>query len=115
MPFLMHDETLERTTNIAEVFPDRVDEDASNFTIGELKQLNAGLWFIQTDPYDTITQGLVSQSQLSINQGQQIPTLAEILEVVKIRAWSLVDMRYHVEHLIMTILMSSCRPVLNPA
>lgn len=91
----MHDETLERTTNIAEVFPDRVDEDASNFTIGELKQLNAGLWFIQTDPYDTITQGLVSQSQLSINQGQQIPTLAEILEVVKDRGMVIMfDMRY---------------------
>ncbi|QRN82089.1 hypothetical protein JR338_06450 [Chloroflexota bacterium] len=98
--FLMHDDTLARTTNIAEIFPDRVDEDASNFTIDELKQLNAGLWFIQTDPYNTINQGLVSQSQLSIDQGQQIPTLAEILEVVKDQGMVIMfDMRYPpVEH-----------------
>ena len=49
----------------------------------ELKQLNAGLWFIQKDPFGTIKDGLVSQSQLGVNQGQQIPTLTEALEMVK--------------------------------
>jgi len=83
VPFLMHDDTLARTTNISEVFPDRVSDPVSNFTIGELKQLNAGLWFIQSDPYETIKDGLVSQSQLAIDQGQHIPTLSEALEVVK--------------------------------
>lgn len=95
VPFLMHDSTLSRTTNIAEIFPDRVDDDASSFTMDELKQLNAGLWFIQTDPYGTINEGLVSQSQLSINQGQQIPTLAEALKVVKDQGMVVMfDMRY---------------------
>ena len=95
VPFLMHDSTLSRTTNIAEIFPDRVDDDASTFTMDELKQLNAGLWFIQTDPFGTINNGLVSQSQLSIDQGQQIPTLAEALEVVKDRGMVVMfDMRY---------------------
>lgn len=82
VPFLMHDQTLKRTTNIAEVYPDRSEDNASSFTIDELKALNAGLWFIQKDPYDTIDSGLVSQAQLSINQGQRIPTLREALEVV---------------------------------
>ena len=95
VPFLMHDETLARTTNIAEIFPDRVDEDASNFTMDELKQLNAGLWFIQKDPFGTIKDGLVSQSQLALNQGQQIPTLAEALEMVKDQNMVIMfDMRY---------------------
>ena len=82
VPFLMHDETLARTTNIAEVFPERVDERASSFTLEELKTLNAGLWFIQKDPYGTIKRGAVTQTQLSINQGQVIPTFAEALERV---------------------------------
>ncbi len=83
VPFLMHDETLARTTNITEVFPQRVNNRASSFTLDELKSLNAGLWFIQTDPFGRIEAGYVSQTQLSINQGQSIPTLTEALEVVR--------------------------------
>jgi len=61
----LHDLTLERTTNVEEVFPDRfrvdVSEDqspgdasasapkkhwyVSDFTLGEIKQLDAGSWF----------------------------------------------------------------------
>jgi glycerophosphoryl diester phosphodiesterase len=81
-PFLMADETLERTTNIAEVYPERVTDRSSRFSLDELKGLNAGLWFIQKDPYRTIEAGLVSQTQLSINQGQKIPTLSEALAMV---------------------------------
>jgi hypothetical protein len=44
--------------------------------------LNAGLWFIQRDPFGTIDAGLVSQAQLGINQGQGIPTLVEALRLV---------------------------------
>lgn len=95
VPFLMHDETLARTTNIAEVFPDRVDEPASNFTIAELKQLNAGLWFIQSDPYNTISDGYISQAQLAINQGQKVPTLAEALTYLEAKGMVVMfDMRY---------------------
>jgi glycerophosphoryl diester phosphodiesterase len=95
VPFLMHDETLARTTNIAEVFPERVDDRASSFTLEELKQLNAGLWFIQKDPFGTIDEGLVSQTQLSINQGQRIPTLEEALAEVEAKGMSIMfDIRY---------------------
>ena len=82
VPFLMHDDTLRRTTNILEVYPDRTDEDASNFAMDELYALNAGLWFIQKDPFDTIESGLISQAQLSVNQGQKIPTLSQALGLV---------------------------------
>jgi glycerophosphoryl diester phosphodiesterase len=82
VPFLMHDDTLRRTTNILEVYPDRTDEDASNFTMDELYALNAGLWFIQKDPFNTIESGLISQAQLSVNQGQKIPTLSQALGLV---------------------------------
>jgi len=95
IPFLMHDETLQRTTNVAEVYPDRAIDDASSFTMDELRALNAGLWFIQKDPYNTIESGLVSQSQLSVNQGQKIPTLVQALELVsKEDMVILFDLRY---------------------
>lgn len=95
IPFLMHDETLQRTTNISEVYPDRTDDDASNFTIAELRALNAGLWFIQKDPFDTIDSGLISQAQLSLNQGQKIPTLSQSLTLVdEEKMVILFDLRY---------------------
>jgi len=115
VPFLMHDETLVRTTNIAEVFPGRIDDLASSFTIDELKQLNAGLWFIQKDPYGTISSGSVSQTQLSINQGQTIPTLEEALVFVEEHGLALLfDMRYPPEDhpyydSFFDIVLDSCR------
>jgi glycerophosphoryl diester phosphodiesterase len=50
----LHDESLERTTNVEDVFPDRARTDpathaprwlAADFTIAEIKQLDAGSWF----------------------------------------------------------------------
>ena len=52
----LHDDTLERTTNVAEVFPDRASPDApshqpgkhwlaNDFTMAELKRLDSGKWF----------------------------------------------------------------------
>jgi glycerophosphoryl diester phosphodiesterase len=54
--FCMHDDTLERTTNVAEVFPDRPSVGyqtrqpgkhwlANDFTMAEIKRLDAGKWF----------------------------------------------------------------------
>ncbi len=52
----IHDLTLERTTNVEDIFPNRSTEDGSgaapakrwlvhDFTVAELKQLDAGSWF----------------------------------------------------------------------
>ena len=50
----LHDDTLDRTTNVEQVFPDRATVDARtsrpewlavNFTLAEIKQLDAGSWF----------------------------------------------------------------------
>lgn len=41
---LMHDETLRRTTNVAEVFPSRANDPVHTFTVAELAQLDAGSW-----------------------------------------------------------------------
>ncbi|TDV63465.1 glycerophosphodiester phosphodiesterase [Pseudomonas sp. LP_7_YM] len=41
----LHDDTLERTTNIAGVYPTRTKDPVSSFTLEELKRLDAGSWF----------------------------------------------------------------------
>ncbi len=46
----LHDDTLERTTNVARVFPSRAKENIENFTLSEVKQLDAGSWFNATYP-----------------------------------------------------------------
>ena len=52
VPFLLHDYTLYRTTNIAEIFPDKAKDAAHNFNISHIQQLNAGSWFIEV--YTTV-------------------------------------------------------------
>jgi len=42
---IFHDKTLERTSDIKEVFPERADESISNFTLEELKKLDIGTWY----------------------------------------------------------------------
>lgn len=47
IPFLMHDEHLSRTTDVASVFPARTSSHSSDFSCAELKKLNAGTWFLE--------------------------------------------------------------------
>lgn len=42
---LMHDTTLERTTDVEEVFPDRSPYRVADFTMAEIRRLDAGSWF----------------------------------------------------------------------
>jgi glycerophosphoryl diester phosphodiesterase len=81
--FLMHDATLARTTDVADVFPERANEPASNFSLAELRQLSAGRWFVEQDPFGAISAGLVSASQAESYRAEPIPTLAEVLAVVR--------------------------------
>lgn len=41
----LHDDSLARTTNIGEVYPDRARSLANDLTIAEIKRLDAGRWF----------------------------------------------------------------------
>lgn len=62
---VMHDTTLTRTTNVEEIFPDRTSYAVGEFTLAELKQLDAGSW---------------KGEQFT---GEQIPTLQEVLDVLR--------------------------------
>ncbi len=81
--FLMHDDTMKRTTNIAEVYPGRENQLAEDFTFAEIEKLNAGWWFILNDPYKSIKNGLITQEELTEYQAQKVPTLEEVLSAIK--------------------------------
>jgi glycerophosphoryl diester phosphodiesterase len=73
----LHDDTLERTTNVADVFPNRKTTIemrqpgphwlTSDFTVAEIKQLDAGKWF---------------KPQFA---GTRMPTFQEMIDLVKTR------------------------------
>ncbi|MDR8364913.1 glycerophosphodiester phosphodiesterase [Pseudomonas sp. JL3] len=48
--FALHDNNLQRTTDVATKFPERKDSLANEFTIAELKTLDAGSWFNRAYP-----------------------------------------------------------------
>jgi len=45
-----HDDRVERTTNAAQIFPGREKDGIADFTLAELKQLDAGSWFNKAYP-----------------------------------------------------------------
>jgi glycerophosphoryl diester phosphodiesterase len=82
---IFHDATLERTTNIVSLkdlrnrHPWKLDQ----FTLSELRELDAGSWFLDDDPFGTVASGEVLDSEHGTIQGQSMPMLREILEFTK--------------------------------
>ncbi|XP_069060012.1 glycerophosphodiester phosphodiesterase domain-containing protein 4 [Pleurodeles waltl] len=68
IPFLMHDGTLKRTTNVHEVYPNLTNENAAMFTWDALKSLNAGKWFIEDKPFLSTGSLSSEDERLAINQ-----------------------------------------------
>lgn len=71
--FALHDNNLQRTTDVAHKFPERKDSPANAFTMAELKTLDAGSWFNQAHP-DRARPGFV---------GLKILTLDEIIDIAQ--------------------------------
>jgi glycerophosphoryl diester phosphodiesterase len=71
--FALHDNNLQRTTDVATKFPERKDSPANEFTMAELKTLDAGSWFNTAYP-DRARPGFV---------GLKIQTLDEIIKIAE--------------------------------
>lgn len=84
---VLHDDTLVRTSNAAQVFPQRSPWRVWDFSFAELRSLDFGSWFAQTDPFGQIAAGQVSQEALAGFAGLQIPTLREALEWTRAHDW----------------------------
>ncbi len=75
VPVVIHDTTLSRTTDVRRVFPDRAPWNVRDFTLAEIKQLDAGSWF---HPAYT---------------GERVPTLAEWVRAVGGRSGMLLEVK----------------------
>ncbi|OMP67380.1 glycerophosphodiester phosphodiesterase [Domibacillus epiphyticus] len=69
----IHDSSLKRTTNVEEVFPDRAPWLVKDFTLAEIKRLDAGSWFSEA-------KGKHSKKKY---RGQKILTLDEAIRIIQ--------------------------------
>ncbi len=84
---VLHDDTLERTSNVAAVFPKRRSDPVHLFTLAELRRLDFGSWFIEKDPFKQIAAGAVTPAELEKFKGEPIPTLREALTFTREHQW----------------------------
>ncbi len=84
---VLHDDTLERTSNVRQVYPDRRPWAVNDFSLDELRQLDFGSWFNQSDPFKQIKAGAVSQQDQESYVGEKIPTLEEALTFTRDNNW----------------------------
>ncbi|TJY41160.1 glycerophosphodiester phosphodiesterase [Cohnella pontilimi] len=70
---VLHDETLNRTTNAQQVYPDRSPWAVKDFTLEEIRRLDAGSWFNEAYP----------EAADKHYAGLLVPTLEEAIEFVK--------------------------------
>jgi glycerophosphoryl diester phosphodiesterase len=72
---ILHDVTLDRTTNVEEVFPERAPWRVGDFTLAELRTLDAGSWFAEEFT------------------GEPLPTLREVIDALGHRAGLLLEVK----------------------
>ncbi|XP_076799770.1 glycerophosphoinositol inositolphosphodiesterase GDPD2-like [Clavelina lepadiformis] len=75
VPFVMHDDDLLRATDVADKFPQRKNDRAETFSWAELQLLNAGEWFLRTDPF--LTGRFLNDEDKANITNQKIPSLLE--------------------------------------
>ena len=94
----LHDPDLARTTNAAEVFPSRAtlrdpEETGTpkrgwytiDFTLAEIRRLDAGSWFNRANPFAAKTS----------YAGQRIPTMEETIKLVGNRAGLYIELKHY--------------------
>lgn len=84
---LFHDNSLARTTDAPSRFPDRKPWIFTNFTFDEIRALDAGSWFVETDPFGLIASGELSDGELEAYKGEKIPSLEEALLFTQEANW----------------------------
>ncbi len=86
---VMHDDTLERTTDVSlrPEFAARAPWRVCDFTFDELRSLDAGSWYVRTDPFGQIAEGMVDEDDKASFAGLVVPTLREALEFTRDADW----------------------------
>ena len=84
---VIHDSTLQRTSNVRTIFPDRRPWNVHDFSLDEIRCLDFGSWFIHEDPFGEIERGGVSRLEIDTFRGLPAPTLAEALDFTRRHRW----------------------------
>ena len=93
---ILHDDTLNRTSDAATVYADRKPWNVTEFTLAELRKLDFGAWYNLADPFKQISGGVVTQEDKQKFVGIQIPTLREALVLTKDSQWKVnVEIKDH--------------------
>ena len=85
VPVVIHDDTLERTTDIENYTREwglQGKVYVSSLPLSSLKILDAGTWWVKSDPFKTIASGAVTIDEARSYCGEPIPTLDEVLRFV---------------------------------
>jgi len=86
---LMHDDAMTRTTNVADIFPERVPAAFSTYSLAEIRSLDAGSWFERDDPFGQVAAGAVDRQELTRYVGEKVPMLREAFELTLELEWFL--------------------------
>lgn len=86
---LFHDDLLVRTTDVRQRYPDRASDPFSTFSLAEIRALDAGSWFVETDPHGQIAAGALSAEDQKACRGTPVPTLEEALVFTRDAGWKL--------------------------
>ena len=86
---LMHDDAMIRTTNVSDIFPERVPAAFSTYSLAEIRSLDAGSWFERDDPFGQVAAGAVGRQELARYAGEKVPTLREAFELTLVLDWFL--------------------------
>ncbi|MFF8816300.1 glycerophosphodiester phosphodiesterase [Streptomyces pactum] len=102
---IMHDTTLNRTTDVEQLFPDRAPWKVADFTLAEIKRLDAGSWFgarFAGERVPTLEEYLdkVSANHQNLLMELKAPELypgieSQTLQVLREEGWL---NRHHVKH-----------------
>lgn len=84
---VIHDATLERTSNARSIYPERSPWLVHDFTLEELLRLDFGGWFGEQDPFGQIAAGRISADTLKGYRGEKLPTLREAIEFTVANDW----------------------------
>lgn len=83
VPVIIHDDTLERTSNVKEFPQFKKPYKVIDYTYKQLQKLDFGEWFIKEDPFGTIKNGRVNIEELKALKKQRILSLDKVLKFLK--------------------------------
>ncbi len=84
---IIHDDTLTRTSDVRQRFPERSPWLVKDFSLAEIRRLDFGSWFSATDPFGQIAAGAVSPDESQSFTGARAPTLREALQFTLEQDW----------------------------